>query len=150
YAVGEGRFSRCKRDWVAIHDATKPWQYPDNSFDLIVALDLFEHIYESDLDFVIKELYRVAKKWVFLEIATVDGIKEKGYILKKGEPIPLVEDGRTWAGHCTVMTPDDWDEKFDHEDWMSRRDMVNWFFSLLAPLTIPNWLLNTVIVLEGL
>ncbi len=148
YAVSdEGRFARCKPEWLKRHDATKRWPYPDNSFDLIVALDLWEHIYLTDLDFSISEMFRVAKKWCFLEIATVDGIKEKGYVLKKGEPIPLVEDGRTWAGHCTVQSEEWWIDRFDHEDWMHRRDMKNWFFALLAPLTIPNWLLNTVLVL---
>ena len=148
WAVGEGRFAQCKPEWLKCHDVTERWPYLDNSFDLVIALDLWEHVYLEDLDFAISELFRVARKWIFLEIATVDGIKEKGYILKKGEPIPIAEDGRTWAGHCTVMTPDEWDEKFDREDWMPRRDMVNYFFALLAPLTIPNWLLNTVLAYE--
>lgn len=146
----EGRFARCKPEWLKCHDATKHWPYPDNSFDLVVGLDIMEHIYLENLDFVINEIYRVAKKWIFLQIATVDGVKEKGYTLKKGEPIPIAEDGRTWAGHVFVTTPDIWIEKFEREDWMLRRDMVNYFWSLLAPATIKNWLLNTVLVLEKL
>ena len=113
-----------------------------------MALDFWEHIYAENLDFVISEMFRVARKWIFLEIATVDGITEKGYILKKGESIPIAEDGRTWAGHVTVDTESFWLDKFDREDWIPRRDMVNYFFSLLAPATIKNWLLNTVLVLE--
>jgi len=148
WAVGEGRFARCKPEWLIRHDATKRWPYPDKSFDLLTALDLYEHIYAEDLDFVVSQTFRVARKWIFLEIATVDGVKEKGYILKKGEPIPLAEDGRTWAGHVTVETESFWLERFDREDWIPRRDMVNYFFALLAPATIKNWLLNTVIVLE--
>ena len=149
YAIGDkGRFKKCKSEWLKCHDATKPWPYSDKSFDLVVALDLWEHIYEEDLDFTISEMFRVSKKWCFLEIATVDGVKEKGYILKKGKPIPLAEDGRTWAGHVTVDTEDFWENRFDYEDWVLRRDMVSLFYSLLIPATIPNWLLNTVIVLE--
>jgi len=149
WAVGdEGRFVRCKPEWLICHDATKRWPYPNNSFDLVIALDLYEHIYAENLNFVIEEMFRVARKWIFLEIATVDGIKEKGYVLKKDEPIPLAQDGRTWAGHVTVDTESFWLEQFDRDNWLVRRDMVNWFFALLAPLTIPNWLLNTVIVLE--
>ena len=144
----EGRFARCKPEWLKCHDATKSWPYAESSFNLVTALDLFEHIYGEDLNFVVSEMFRVARKWIFLEIATVDGVKEKGYILKKGEPIPIAEDGRTWAGHVTVATEDWWLEKFDRDDWLLRRDMVNWFFSLLAPQTIPNWLQNTVLVLE--
>lgn len=149
WAVSDkGRFARCEPEWLTCHDATQPWPYLDQSFDLVVALDFWEHIYAENLDFVIAEMFRVARKHIFLEIATVDGVKEKGYILKKGEPIPIAKDGRTWAGHVTVETESYWLEKFDREDWLPRRDMVNYFFSLLAPATIKNWLLNTVIVLE--
>jgi len=150
WAVSKGRFSRCEAHWLTCHDATKDWPYPTLHFDLVTALDFWEHIYSEDLDFVVSEMFRVARKWIFLEIATVNGIKEKGYRLKKGEHIPIAEDGRTWAGHVTVETEAFWIDKFDKQDWLVRRDMVNWFFGLLAPLTIPNWLLNTVIVLEHL
>jgi len=149
YATGDkGRFPRCKAEWLKCHNATKPWPYPDNSFDLVIALDLWEHIYISDLDFAISEMFRVAKKWCFLEIATVDGIKEQGYVLKKGEKIPLVEDGRTWAGHVVVDTEGFWIDRFDHEDCMLRRDMTNYFYGLLSPGYVRNWMLNTVLVLE--
>jgi len=69
----EGRYPRCKADWLRLHDATEPWPYEDESFDLVVALDFFEHIYENELSFVISELFRVAKRYIFLQIATVDG-----------------------------------------------------------------------------
>jgi hypothetical protein len=147
WAVSKGRYARCKPEWLRLHDATKTWPYKDRYFDLVTALDFYEHIYLSDLDFVISEMFRVAKKWIFLQIATVDGVKEKGYILKQGEPIPW-EDGRTWAGHCTVMPPDFWIEKFECDESMLRRDMVTWFCSLVDKNIIRNWLLNTMIVLE--
>jgi hypothetical protein len=140
-------YSRCKKEWLKVHDATEPWPYTDQSFDLVTALDFYEHIYEPDLPFVISEMYRVARKWIFLQIATVDGKKEKGYILKKGEHIPW-EDGRTWAGHVTVQTENDWYELLEHDGWLPRRDMVNWFCSLADKNIIRNWLLNTIIVLE--
>lgn len=147
WSVGEGRYAKCKPEWLRLHDATKTWSYKDRCFDLVTALDFYEHVYLSDLDFVISELFRVAKKWIFLEIATVDGVKEKGYILKKGEPIPW-QNGRTWAGHCTVMTEEWWYEKFEHDEWMPRRDIVNWFCSLVDKNIIQNWLLNTIMALE--
>ncbi len=142
-------YAGCKKEWLKLHNATKPWPYPDMSYDLVVSLDFLEHVYMSDLDFVISEMYRVARKWIFLQIATVDGIKEKGYLLKKGEPIPW-DDGRTWAGHSTVMTQEFWLEKFEDDDWLVRRDMVNWFCSLVKPNILHNWLLNTMLIMERL
>ncbi len=146
-------YSRCKREWLKLHDATKPWPYSENSFDVVVALDFFEHIYEENVDFVIDEMYRVAKKWVFLQIATVgggsgSGLHEKGYILKKGEPIPIEREANAVAGHVTVQPEPFWYERLEHENWMPRRDIVNWFFSLVDPAIVKNWVLNTIIVLE--
>jgi len=133
WAVGYGRYGqigktihKCKEDWIRLHNATQPWPYEDNSFDLVVALDFFEHIYEDDLSFVISELFRVAKRYVFLQIATVDGVRETGFILHRDEPVPW-DDGRTWAGHVTVQEEAFWYDRLDHEDWMPRRDMVQHF-----------------------
>jgi len=146
WAVNEGRYHRCSAEWLRVHDATKPWPYSDQGFDLIVCLDTLEHIYFDDLNAVIDEMYRVAKKWVFLEIATVDGVREKGYRLKRGEPIPLDRDARTWAGHVTVDTQEFWMEQLDREDWVPRRDLVNWFRALVDPKIIKNW--RTIIIME--
>jgi len=148
----EHPYPRCKPEWLRLHDATKPWPYRDQSFDLVICLDVLEHLYEEDLDAVLSEIFRVAKKWVFLQIATVDGIHEHGFILRRGEPIPLDKDPRTWAGHVTVCTEDWWYEMLEKcdegEEWLPRRDMVNWFYSLVDPGVVRNWLENALIVLE--
>jgi len=149
----EGRYPRCKAEWFMLHDATEPWPYEDSSIDLVVALDFFEHIYEDDLDFVIGELYRVAKKWIFLQIAVsgtggLQGRDEKGYTLIKDEPVPIGLEGCAVAGHVTVKPESWWYDRLDHEDWMVRRDMVQHFCSLVDPAVIHNWLLNSIIVLE--
>lgn len=143
----EGRYSRCKKEWLKLHDATNPWPYEDNSYNLITALDFYEHIYEEDLDFVIEEMFRVAKRYIFLLIATVDGIRETGYILKKGEQIPW-DDARTWAGHTTVQTPDFWFNRLEREDWFIMRSTAEQFYSLVDPNITRNWVLNTIIILE--
>jgi len=153
WAVNEGRVEGCRADWLKLHDATKPWPWPDNSFDLCTALDFFEHIYIEDLDFVIAELYRVTRKWAFLQIAIVGGgsgykIHEKGYILKKGEPIPHELEGNLVAGHVLVQPSDWWYDKLGQWDWFPRRDLVNWFISLVPKEVLHNWLLNAIIVLE--
>jgi len=149
WAVGLGRFKRCSPDWLRVHDATRrPWPYDNSIFDLVICLDTLEHIYEEDLNSVIEELYRVCGKWVFLQIATVDGVREKGYALRKGEPIPVQLQGYAVAGHVTVQTRQWWLDRLEGRDWQPRRDMVEWFCGLVDPAIIKNWLQNTIIVLE--
>jgi len=153
WAVGEGRVEGCKPEWLRLHDATKPWPYRDREFDLVVALDFYEHIYVDDLDFVIDEMYRVACKWVFLQIAVagtggLQGRSENGYILRKGEPVPVELEGCAVAGHVTVMPEEWWYERLDREEWIPRRDMVQWFISLVPKEVLANWLKNAIIVME--
>ena len=157
WAIDEGRYGRCKKEWLIHHDAVTPWPYTNNSFDTVVALDFFEHIYEEDIGFVRNELFRVAKKWIFLQIATprsggLDGIDDRfeGYALKKDEPVPIEFEGCAAAGHVTVKPEDWWLDKLETDDWMINRAAVNWFCSLVDPAIIKNWLLNSIIVLEKL
>lgn len=155
WAVNEGRYPRCQADWLIEHDATKPLPYADRQFDLVVALDLFEHIYLDELPQVISEMYRVANKWIFLQIAVagsggLQGRDEEGYILKRGEPVPIEYEGCAAAGHVTLRKENWWYDQFEHPDWMPRRDMVHWFSSLVDKNIIKNWLLNSMIVLERL
>lgn len=72
YAINNP-YTKCKPEWLSLHDARNKWNYPDHCFDLVVALDFFEHLYEEDLACVEKEMFRVAKKWVFILIATTRG-----------------------------------------------------------------------------
>jgi len=150
WALTEGLVEGCDRGWVRLHDATKPWPYEDGSMDVVVCLDTLEHIYEEDLEKVIGEMYRVSSRWIFLEIATVDGVRERGFILHRGEPIPLETDPRTWAGHVTVCTEAWWYDRLEEHDrlgeWMPRRDLVNWFRALVDEEIIRNWV--TIIVME--
>jgi hypothetical protein len=148
----EGRYPRCKVEWLRCHNATKPWPYSAKNFDLVTALDFWEHIYSDDIDFVKSEMFRVAKKWIFLQIATAAhsmlGEQKSGYIFEKGQTVPQALEGCAVAGHVTVQQEDFWLAKFDHPNWLLRRDMVNWFVSLVDNNIIRNWLLNTIICLE--
>jgi hypothetical protein len=146
---------RCQKEWLILHDATKPWPYKDKSFDLVVALDFYEHLYLDDIPFVVDEMYRVAKKWIFLQIAVVGGgsgyaIHEKGYILRRGEPVPRELEGNLVAGHVTVCPSEWWLDKLDREDVIARRDMVEWFYVLTPEEVTVNWRKNLVLVLEKL
>lgn len=155
-------YHRVKPEWLIQHDATKHWPYPDESFDLVVCLDLLEHIYLNDLEFVISELRRVTKRYMFLQIAVAgDGQckdcgnlpvrqREEGYILKKGEPVPPGLEGCAAAGHVTVRRESFWLDKLVNEDWLLRKDMLHQFCGLVKPEIIKNWLLNSIIILERL
>lgn len=146
-------YPRCKKEWFKSHDATKPWPYPDNYFDMVVVLDLMEHIYTEDIDFVINEIYRVAKKWVFLQIAAVGGgsgnaVHERGYVLKKGEHIPVELQSCSVAGHVSILTEAVWILKLKRDGWIIRRNLVEKFCTIVPKDVIANWILNSIIVIE--
>jgi cyclopropane fatty-acyl-phospholipid synthase-like methyltransferase len=154
YAV-KNPYVRCKPEWVKQHDATKPWPYMDNSFDFVTVLDLFEHIYYDDLPKVIHEMYRVANKWIFIQTAVSGGNggshggeDKEGYILKKGEQLPIEREKYSVAGHVTLMNEAAWETILDDARWMRRRDMEIWFKTLVPQDAISNWLKNSVIILE--
>ncbi len=162
WAVGAGRYGqigdtlhKCKAEWIRLHDATEPWPYEDDSFDLVLALDFFEHIYEDDLAFVIGELYRVSSKYVFLQTAVsgtggLQGREETGYVLKKGEKAPVGLEGCAVAGHVTVKSEDWWINRLDHDDWLLCRDLKEHFVAVTDAAVIRNWLLNSILIYEKL
>jgi SAM-dependent methyltransferase len=148
----EHPYPRCQKGWCVEWDATKAWPYGDKSFDLVLALDIMEHIYTDDLDFVVNEMYRVAKKWVFLQIATSgDG---SGYILRKGENVPVQLEVNVVAGHVTVQNREFWvntllkDSNGVERGWKLRDDKVLEFIGKVPADVISNWLKNTMICME--
>lgn len=147
------RYSRCNKKWIKNCDVTKPWPYPDKSFDLVTVLDLMEHIYSDNISDVISEMYRVSKKWIFLEIATVgkgsgSDIHEKGYILKKEEQVPIELQCYAVAGHVTVSTEEFWIQKLKRDGWIVRRNLVEKFCRIVPKDVLANWILNTMLILE--
>lgn len=146
-------YPRCKKEWIRKHDVTKSWPYPDKHFDLVTVLDLMEHVYMDDVDLVINEMHRVAKKWIFLQIATVGGgsgnsIHEKGYVLNKNKPVPIELQSCAVAGHVSVLTEAVWIQKLKREGWVIRRNLVDKFCTIVPRDVIANWVLNTILILE--
>ena len=143
-------YPRCESSWLQVADV-RYIPFKDDSFDLVLALDLMEHIYIDDVDQVISEIFRVCKKYAFFEIATVGGgsgagIHDRGFIIRKGEPIPVELEANAVAGHVTVQPREFWIEKFEEYDWFVRRDLEQYFRMLVPPEVIRNW--NTIIILE--
>jgi len=151
-------YKRCNRDWLKNFDATLKWPYQDNSFDLVTVLDLFEHIYDVDIDFVIEEMFRVSRKFIFLQIATIGGgsgsmIHNGSYILQRGQEVPLRLQGMAVAGHVTVQTKDWWIDRLrknmdNSNTFRHRNDLVNEFVKKVPSDVISNWTKNTLLVLE--
>lgn len=139
-------YHRCKKEWIRTHDATKHWPYLDRHFDLVIVLDLMEHLYTDDIDFVLNEIHRVSRKWIFLQIAISD--KYTHYALKKGEESPIELEGCTVAGHVTVQPESFWYEKLNKEGWRIRKDIVQQFSKIVPSEIIKNWLLSLIIVME--
>lgn len=153
WALTEGLYRRCSPEWVKIHDATQPWPYEDESFDLVSALDLFEHIFIEDLPLVESEFYRVSRRWCFLQIAVagtggLQGDEPEGYILYKGKPIPLELEVNAVAGHVTVKSKNWWVKRFEERGWVERRDMLHRFAQLVYPPMVRNWWHNAIVILE--
>ena len=153
-------YPRCQKGWCIKHDATVIWPYGDKAFDLVLALDIMEHLFEPDIDFVIDELYRVSKKYVFLQIAVCGsgGLQGNsgfnGYILKKGDKVPIEFESMVVAGHVTVQSRQFWIDKLlknkegVERKWRVRDDMVLDFIGKVPAAVIDNWLKNAMIVME--
>jgi len=151
YAV-KNPYPRCKPEWLKQHDATKPWPYPDKSFDFVTILDAFEHLYMEDIPFIVKELHRVASKYIFIQtaIAGSGGLQGDGreYVLEKNKPVPLELERYAVAGHVTLLSESKWETLLEDDDWMRRRDLETWFKALTPKDTIKNWLLNSILAYE--
>jgi cyclopropane fatty-acyl-phospholipid synthase-like methyltransferase len=75
--------------------------FGDNLFDLAVAKDVFEHIPESEIPRLSRELLRVAEKLLLV----IPVVNEKGKFI-----FDLYEQDPT---HITRLTPDEWLKFFD-------------------------------------
>lgn len=144
YAI-KNPYPRCKPEWLSHHDATKPWPYADASFDFVTVLDAFEHLYMEDIPFVVKEMYRVASKYIFIQTA-ITGNSDKGYVLEKNKPVPLEIEKYAAAGHLTLLNEMQWEDLLDNPDWMRRRDLETYFKASVPNDAIKNWCQNLILV----
>jgi len=84
------------RKYLKKADATRKIPFKDNSFDLVVSINLLEHILEPKLASVLKEYQRVSKKFLLHKIFTKTRLQ------------PPVDD----PTHVTVKTPSWWHRLF--------------------------------------
>jgi len=108
-----------------------PWPV-EHKYDIITAIDLFEHLFAEDVDRVIAECKKVAKKWIIAKICTA---KHSGEVytapkLSTYEDVykKAVEDGFEWliiSGHVNLQMNDYWREKFEDDKWRLRDDLAD-------------------------
>jgi len=88
--------------------------YPDNLVDLVISTDVIEHLYPEDQEKCFKEIFRISKKYVILNIAnTPEGNSYYNKLQSVGaKNIPK-------HLHLTVRTYNDWIKFIDdlNLDW---------------------------------
>lgn len=114
------------------------------SFDLVVCSDVLEHIYVQDVDWVLGELFRVSKQWVFLHIAVSDDYKRiygepKEYIYS-GSPEDSFLEWNVFqeGGHVTVKPELWWLEKLKDYSVLDV-NLIHVFRKKLNPIVNKEW-----------
>lgn len=119
--------------------------YEDNSYDLVLCLDLMEHLYEEDLPRAISELRRVSSKYIFYNIGTTMQEDEGEFVLKRGQLPPKEMLATSIAGHCNVRTESYWRKALSSDKWRLRDDLVEEFRRVVPEPVLLNW--RTILIL---
>jgi SAM-dependent methyltransferase len=117
----------------------------DNSFDLIFCSDMVEHIKKSKEPIVIKEFYRVTKKWVFLQFPVATNEREVFDAETDGEDNPCYSHYMI-AGHLNMEQRPWWDKLFKRHGFKIREDLVVDFRVNTPKEVIANW--QNIVILE--
>lgn len=102
---GVGRWPDIRSFWnvetVHCYDpAFTPFsRLPEETFDGVISTDVLEHCPQDDVDWIVAELFRYAKRFVYTNVACYPAAKR----LPNGE-----------NAHCTIQPPDWWEAKFRH------------------------------------
>jgi len=115
----------------------------DNTYDLIFCSDMLEHIFKSRVDIVIKEFYRITRKWVFLQFPVV--VPEERFDMEKDDETHSLYAHFKIAGHVNMETRQWWDKLFKENGFEIRDDLVINFRGYVPRPVLMNW--HNVVIL---
>lgn len=125
-----------------------PWPVNDK-YDWVTAIDLFEHLFCDNVEEVIRETKRVARRWIIAKICTAKQPHEV-WCAKRASYEEVLEqakrEGFEWlvvSGHVTSALPEFWRSKFQDRSWRIRDDLAKRF---KADLNLPDDWRTTLIV----
>lgn len=78
---------------ATVFDATDQTPFPDNTFDIVVMLDVLEHLYTPEE--LLKEAMRVSKRWIIVGVPNFSSIAARLQVLRGVVP----ENNRPNKGH---------------------------------------------------
>lgn len=117
----------------------------DGYFDLVFCSDLVEHIPQSKIKDVVKEFWRLTRKWVFLQFPVSNTIQETFNAELDDKDHPLYAHLMV-AGHLNMQTRNWWDSVFTEQGFKIDDELVYRFRAFTPRLVLANWF--NIIILE--
>lgn len=113
-------------------------------FDVLIATDLLEHLYEEDLERTFEWMMSKTKKWMFFCVATALGpdvlfrtADKVEFVLKKGFEVPPEFESAAVAGHVNVRSWKYWVAFFESKGLRIRWDL-GYIFQMFREMH-PGW-----------
>jgi SAM-dependent methyltransferase len=143
FAVGLDAFepylSQCQKDKIYsayVQGDVRQLPFADNSFDVVICLEVLEHLEKEDGENLLKELERVAKRQVILSTPV-------------GKYKQDVFDGNPHQEHKHIWNPDEMKEKGYRVNGIGLRNLGG-KAGVQSPHSAPvQWLVNILWVLTG-
>lgn len=94
------------------------------TYDLVMATDLLEHIYEEDLSRTFDWMMQLSNRWLFFCVATA-GSPDKGeFVLEKGATVPIEHETTAVSGHVNVRHWMYWIKFYENKGLKVRWDLM--------------------------
>lgn len=126
-------------------DVSEGIKEEDLSFDLVFCSDMLEHIKKSKAEFVVKELLRISRKYVFLQFPVIQKDEEVFNAEVHDKSHPLYTHFMI-AGHLNMEYRSWWDTIFSRNKAKIREDLVVAFREVTPRAVIANWF--NIVILE--